>query len=89
MTNGNISTRKLERLCINDIRFRWLLRNELSFPSHMTIDNFMNNYLKDNIENIFKEINKVIFEKDKVDLTHILQLLILINTLLIWIVLFP
>lgn len=71
MTNGNISTRKLERLCINDIRFRWLLRNELSFPSHMTIDNFMNNYLKDNIENIFKEINKVIFEKDKVDLTHI------------------
>lgn len=89
MTNGNISTRKLERLCINDIRFRWLLRNELSFPSHMIIDNFMNNYLKDNIENIFKEINKVIFEKDKVDLTHILQLLILINTLLILIVLFP
>ena len=71
MINGNISTRKLEKLCRNDIRFRWLLRNELSFPSHMTIDNFMNNYLKDNIENIFKEINKIIFEKDKVDLAHI------------------
>lgn len=46
MINGNISTRKLERLCVNDIRFRWLLRNEDSFPSHMTICNFQNNYLK-------------------------------------------
>lgn len=71
MINGNISTRKLEKLCRNDIRFRWLLRNEKSFPSHMTIDNFQNNYLKDSIENIFNEINKVIFAKDNVDLEHI------------------
>ena len=71
MINGNISTRKLARLCVNDIRFRWLLRNEDSFPSHMTICNFQNDYLKDNIENIFSEINKYIFEKDKVDLQHI------------------
>lgn len=71
MINGNISTRKLERLCVNDIRFRWLLKNEDSFPSHMTICNFQNNYLKDNIENIFNEINQVIFQKDKVDLNHI------------------
>ena len=71
MINGNISTRKLERLCVNDIRFRWLLKNEDSFPSHMTICNFQNNYLKDNIENIFNEINRVIFQKDKVDLNHI------------------
>lgn len=55
--NGNISTRKFERLCANDIRFRWLLRNEDSFPSHMNICNFQNNYLKDNIKNIFYEIN--------------------------------
>lgn len=71
MINGNISTRKLEKLCVNDIRFRWLLRNENSFPSHMTICNFMNHYLKDNIENIFKEINSYIFTKDNVDLEHI------------------
>ena len=68
MINGNISTRKLEKLCVNDIRFRWLLRNENSFPSHMTFCNFMNHYLKDNIENIFKEINSYIFTKDNVDL---------------------
>lgn len=70
MINGNISTRKLERLCVNDIRFRWLLRNEDSFPSHMTICNFQNNCLKENIEDIFYEINSYIFEKDKVDLEH-------------------
>ena len=31
----------------------------------------MNHYLKDNIENIFKEINSYIFTKDNVDLEHI------------------
>jgi len=71
MINGYISTRKLASQCVNDIRFRWLLRHENSFPSHMTIDNFMNHYLMDTIENIFNEINKVIFEKDHVDLEHI------------------
>ncbi len=71
MINGYISTRKLARDCRNDIRFRWLLRNEDDFPSHMTICNFMNHYLKNNIENIFKEINQYIFEKDSVDLEHI------------------
>lgn len=38
--NRNISTRKLAKMCVNDIRFRWVLRDEISFPSHMTIDNF-------------------------------------------------
>lgn len=71
MINGNISTRKLAKMCVNDIRFRWLLRDENSFPSHMTIDNFQKNYLKDNIENIFKEINNYIFNKEHVDLEHI------------------
>ena len=70
MVCGNVSTRKLEKLCINDIRFRWLLRYEKSFPSHMTINNFQNNYLKDTIENIFNEINNYIFKKDSVDLSH-------------------
>lgn len=71
MINGNISTRKIANLCVNDIRFRWLLRNENSFPSHMTICNFQNEYLKDTIENIFNEINEYIFKKDNVDLQHI------------------
>lgn len=71
MINGYISLRKLERSCINDIRFRWLLRNESKFPSHMTFSNFINDYLTDSIENIFKEVNHYIFEKDKVDLQHV------------------
>ncbi len=67
---GYASTREIEDLCHNDIRFRYLLEYEKSLPTHMTISNFINNYLKSNIEDIFKDINNVIFEKDKVDLNH-------------------
>jgi transposase len=71
MINGYVSLRKLEKACINDIRFRWLLRNENKSPSHMTFSNFINNYLTNNIEDIFDEINRIIFERDHVDLNHI------------------
>jgi transposase len=71
MTGGYESLRNLESLCRNDIRFRWLLKDEDGFPSHQTISNFMNTYLKDSIEDIFKEINTYIFKKDKVDLEHL------------------
>lgn len=67
MIKGYCSTRELADLCKNDIRFRWLLRNENSFPSHMTIANFMNQYMKNNVENIFKEINGYIFKEEKVN----------------------
>lgn len=66
---GYASLRKLEDLCRNDIRFMFLMRGKT--PSHMTFSNFINNYLVDNLEDIFVEINKVIFEKDKVDLKHL------------------
>lgn len=66
---GCASLRKLEDLCRNDIRFMFLMRGKT--PSHITFSNFINNYLFDNIEDIFVEINKVIFEKDKVDLMHL------------------
>lgn len=70
MEHGYVSTREIEKLCKTDIRFMWLLQ-EKKAPSHMTIDNFMNNCLADNIENIFKEINRYIFEQENVDLEHI------------------
>lgn len=35
------------------------------------LDNFMNCCLADSIENIFKEINKYIFEQEQVDTEHI------------------
>lgn len=67
---GYASTREIADLCYNDIRFRWLLQYEERFPSHMTIDNFMNEYLLDTIDNIFVEINNYIFSKTNVDMEH-------------------
>lgn len=67
--DGYVSLRKLESYCKNDIRFMYLMKGLK--PSHMTFSNFINNYLADNIENIFLEINNYIFEKDKVDLNHL------------------
>ena len=42
-----------------------------SVPSHMTIDNFMNETLLGNTKDIFTEINEYIFSKEKVDTNHI------------------
>ena len=69
MEHGYISLREIEKLCKTDIRFMWLL-DEMPAPSHMTIDNFINDYLKNSIEEIFTEINTYIFTTKKVDLNH-------------------
>lgn len=70
MEFGYTSTREIEKLCNNDIRFMWLLQDNPA-PSHMTIDNFMKDYLADCIEDILDEINSYIFEIENVDLSHI------------------
>lgn len=67
---GYASTREIADLCKNDIRFRYLLQYEKSFPTHMTISNFINKYLKESVEDIFRDISKVIIAKDNVDLEH-------------------
>jgi len=64
------STREIDDLCRNDIRFRYLLQNEKSYPTHMTISNFINKYLTNNIENIFKDIMNKIVEINNIDLDH-------------------
>lgn len=46
MEFGCVPTREIEKLCNNDIRFMWLLQ-ETKAPIHMTIDNFMKDYLVD------------------------------------------
>lgn len=71
MMNGYVSLRELEDLCKTNIRYMWLLRDEDDYPSHQTFGNFMNLYLKDNIENIFRDINNYIFTKDNVDLRNL------------------
>ncbi len=65
--HGYVSTRELEGYCRNDIRFRLILGNSGSTPSHMTISNFINNYLLKSIEDIFKDINNYIFNKCNVN----------------------
>lgn len=70
MEHGYVSTREISKLCKTDIRFMWLLQ-ENPAPSHMTIDNFMNNCLTESIEKIFSEINSYIFDIENVDLNHI------------------
>ena len=70
MEKGYVSLREIEKLCKTDIRFMWLLQDN-DPPSHMTIDNFMNETLLGNIEDIFAEINGYIFSKEKVDTEHI------------------
>ena len=48
MEYGYASVRAIEKLCKTDIRFMWLLQDE-SAPSHMTIDNFINDTLLGNL----------------------------------------
>lgn len=70
MERGYLSVREIEKLCKTDIRFMWLL-NDHPAPSHMTIANFMNECLFENIEDIFAEISTYIFGKENVDVSHV------------------
>ena len=70
MENGYVSTREIEKLCKTDIRFMYLL-DEHPAPSHMTIDNFMNDVLSASISDIFNEINGYIFKEENVDVNHV------------------
>mgnify|MGYP003294031360 CR=1 FL=1 len=70
MENGYVSTREIEKLCKTDIRFMYLL-DEHPAPSHMTIDNFMNDVLSVSISDIFNEINGYIFNEENVDVNHV------------------
>ena len=70
MENGYVSTREIEKLCKTDIRFMYLL-DEHPAPSHMTIDNFMNDVLSISISDIFNEINGYIFKEENVDVNHV------------------
>ena len=63
------STRKIESLFQNDIRFMYL--SDEATPSHMTICNFINTYLIDNIEKISNDIVKYIIEKRNIDISNV------------------
>lgn len=63
--NKIYSLRKIEHACKTDIRFMYLMDEEQ--PSHMAIQRFIQNYMKDSIENIFKDIFTSICSMDIVD----------------------
>ena len=69
MENGYLSLRKIEKACKTDIRYMWIL-DDMKAPSFATVGNFIRDELTDTIEDIFIEINKIIFEEENVDLEH-------------------
>ena len=68
MENGYISLRQLEENCRVNIRYMYLMNYEC--PSYHTFGNVISS-LSDNIEDIFLEINKKVFEIMNTDLNHI------------------
>lgn len=69
MTSGYCSLRELEDNCKVNIRFMYLMDHQT--PSYRTFGYFINEVLQDKIENIFNDINQVIFNEEHVDLQHI------------------
>ena len=69
MEFGYCSVRFIQKLCETDIRFIWILDEE-NAPSHMTISNFIHSELAGNLQDIFDDINRCIFEQLDVDLNH-------------------
>ena len=69
MTKGYISLRELEDQCKVNLRFIYLM--EHATPSYRTFGYFINEILGDSIEEIFRDINKKIFEAEHVDLQHL------------------
>ena len=57
MNHGFCSLREIEKLCITDIRYMYLL-DEMKAPSFATFGNFIRNELTDTIEQIFADGNK-------------------------------
>lgn len=70
MEFGYCSARKIRKLCETDIRFMWLLDEE-NPPSFMTISNFIRNVLAPHMDEIFTEINHIIFQLQGVDTNHV------------------
>lgn len=69
MKNGISLLRDLEKLCNYDIRYMYL-SDEMKAPSFAAFGNFIRNEFTTSIEDIFNDIDKYIFEQDKVDLSH-------------------
>ncbi len=63
---GYRSTRKLEEVCKNDIRFMYLIEG-MNPPTHSTINNTMNE-IKDKLDSLLFEINQEIMNREDIEL---------------------
>lgn len=69
MTSGYCSLRELEDNCRVNLRFMYLMDHQT--PTYRTFGYFINEVLKDSIEEIFNDINQKIFKEEHVDLHHL------------------
>lgn len=69
MSEGYISLRQLEDSCRVNIRFMYLMDNQI--PSYRTFGYFIDEVIRDSVEDIFNDINAKIFAEENVDLQHI------------------
>ena len=70
MQGGYASLRNIEKSCKTDVRFIWLLDGKEA-PSYKTVANFINKRLSNSVDELFKDINRYVFDKDSVDLNHL------------------
>lgn len=63
------SLREIEKRCQYDIRFMYL--SDSTTPSHMTLCNFINDYLLDCIDDIFNELTLYFVEKLNIDISTV------------------
>ena len=69
MDGGYASLRELEDRCRYDIRYKYLMEQEM--PSYRTFGHFIKDYLEDSVEELFLMINKELFRREGVDLEHL------------------
>ena len=69
MTSGYCSLRELDDNCRVNLRFMYLMDHQT--PTYRTFGYFINEVLKDSIEEIFNDINQKIFKEEHVDLHHL------------------
>ncbi|HAT4142614.1 TPA: transposase, partial [Clostridium perfringens] len=58
------SSRELEKACIRDVNFRWLLQGQKA-PSHNTIARFKSSRMKYCLEDLFNQLVLKLNEKDE------------------------
>ena len=61
------SSRELEKACIRDVNFRWLLQGQKA-PSHNTIARFKSSRMKYCLEDLFNQLVLKLNEKDEIKL---------------------